>query len=87
MQFPQVVFQSIESVLHDLPKRLHPGIHRLKRFGPKPVDPAVPIGLRLQNSAIAKYLQMLRGLGLTQPQPVSDFTHGERTIAQELDDV
>ncbi len=58
----------------------------MERLGSEPTDSAVGIGLYFYNPRVAENLEVLRGLGLAEPDPVRDFAHGQGAVAQELND-
>ena len=83
----QVVLQSVEAVLPELPIRLQPVVQLLERFGPESADAPVGNGFDLDHTRFTQDAEVFGGLGLTHVEAEGDFTDRQGLLDQQFDDV
>ncbi|MNG40432.1 hypothetical protein D3C84_1290140 [compost metagenome] len=59
----------------------------MKGLRPQFIDPSIRYRLYLYESRLAKYTQMLGNLRLAETKAFNDFSYGQGTVSQKLNDV
>jgi len=81
------VVEAIESFVDRAAVTLQPGVELVERFRAQAVDPLLRHRMDLDEPGIAQNTQMLRDLGLPEPEPHSDLPDRQGPAAKELDDL
>src|SRR5207253_3001929 len=76
------VVEAIESFVDRAAVTLQPGVELVERFRAQAVDPLLRHRMDLDEPGIAKNTQMLRDLGLPEPEPHSDLPDRRRPWVQ-----
>src|SRR5712692_1208534 len=80
-----MLFQSIVACFLETAVGFQPGVERLERLRPQPVDPLLGRRVHLDQPRLTEHAEMFGDLWLAELEPRGNLPHRARALAQEFD--